>query len=363
MIFIKSSRNENGAINEFLGFIIFLMVVFLLILPLFIELMLYTTQAQEVDRITKMAAKRACSLVANPNIGVGGDLGAGGLGAAIDISVMQPMVNSVFKNETAHPAKYFENTPDGQNIDLEIFDYRGNKIDISPNSPNWREVEDSEGNKGRVLLVGVNTEGAVCPSGGGKSWDWCLKEGSDDAIKQQVAKTGRSGQADDDLVQRMQRFQAGRCLQGERGCKDDFVGRIDRCTVCATKTRQSIFAKQGFFAVHPFGLALACNSKDDKRVLPCAINACANERLSQMGGKRGQNRAYQESKNLGKGTVSGNGADYNAAEINFREAQRKENTISREQTDTSWHRQKSTGQGEGTSNLFKELNDQFDPIN
>jgi len=358
-------RDNKAALNEFIGLIIFLIVIFVLLVPVMIELMSYMGQAQELDRLTKIAAKRACSLLADPSVGTGGDVKQGGIGMAVDISIMQPLVDQVFLNEASHPKTYFENAPaasnymlqnDGQpHIQLTLFDYRGQEV-----RPVQHEVEDSEGNTATVLMVGSNAEGALCPSIPGKTgWNWCLEEGTDDAIKEAVRQTG-IGQPNQDLIQRQQRFQAGRCRQGEN-CKDSFVGRVDRCSVCATKTRQSIFAKQGLVGVSPFAVALACNGASDQKLLPCSMSACANEKLLQLSAKRGYNTAYQQSRNLGQG---GGRSQYNTVEVNPRERQSEKNTLLNQATDLSYHKQKASQSKdkEATTNLFHELNDQFAPV-
>ncbi|MDX1920605.1 MAG: hypothetical protein SFU25_07735 [Candidatus Caenarcaniphilales bacterium] len=344
----KFLKDEKAAINEFIGLIVFLMIIFCVLVPLIVELLAYTGQAQEVDRLTKIASKRACTLLANPNIGVAADLKQGSLGVGTDISAMQPLVNSIFQQEAAHPQTYFENTQDKQNIDLKIFDIAGQEIDIR-NDSNWVDIEDPNGAKGRVLLVGTNSESALCPSGGGSDWKYCLQPGSDDAIKQQVKKTGiGGGTSDKDLIQRLQRFQAGRCLPGETNCKNDFVGRIDRCTVCVTKTRQSIFSKTAFF-----NNIISCTNKDDKRIIPCAISTCATEKLTRASTKRGYNPAYQSQRNLGA-------EQFNSVEVDYREKQNERNTLLKEETKLTGYQDKKTN--EATKNIFNEMNEQFVPV-
>ncbi|HEY9885625.1 MAG TPA: hypothetical protein V6C96_00045, partial [Vampirovibrionales bacterium] len=160
-IFKRFFKDEKGAVNEFLGFILFLAIIFMVLVPLMIELLAYTGQAQEVDRITKIAAKRACTLLAKPTIGVAGDLKQGSLGMATDISVMQPMVNSIFRNETSDFASYSQNFPDGVNADLRVFDVQGNQIDIAGDS-NRVEIQDPDGRKASALLVATNPEASLC---------------------------------------------------------------------------------------------------------------------------------------------------------------------------------------------------------
>ncbi len=323
-------KNESGALNDFIGLIIFLIVIFMMLVPLVVELMVYTGQTQEVDRLTKIAAKRACSMTAAPEKG-SMDLNMGSVGAGINISRL-PQVVAAVRNEAAHPDQY-------SRFELTLYDVTGQVVDAGANFT----LENSVGRTYNISLAGANGEGAICPSGGGDRWDYCLQPGSDDAIKKQLRDTG--GQENKDLIQRMERFQAGRCRQGE-DCRGDFVGRIDRCTVCASKRRQSIFGRgfddgTGFFGI------LSCGSETDQRVLPCRIQACASEKLTQVGGKRGYNRAYLDAKNFGSigkqagagkaSTGSGSEAQYTAAEINYREAQNEHNTISSGETSTKWH--------------------------
>lgn len=343
----KLLKDERAAINEFIGFIIFLMITFCVLIPLIVELLAYTGQAQEVDRLTKIAAKRACTLLANPNIGVAADLKQGSLGVGTDISAMQPLVNSVIRQEAAHPETYFENTQDRQNIDLRIYDIAGQEINLRDQA-NWVDIEDPNGARGRVLLVGTNTESTLCPSGGGGDWKYCLGQGSDDAIRQQVRNTGiGNGTSDRDLIQRLQRFQAGRCREGEN-CRNDFVGRIDRCTVCVTKTRQSIFSRTAFF-----NNIISCHSRDDRRIIPCAISTCATEKLTRASTKRGYNPAYQSQRNLGS-------EQFNSVEVDYRERQNERNTLLKNETTLTGYQDKKTN--EATKNIFNEMNEQFVPV-
>ncbi|MDJ0624872.1 MAG: hypothetical protein QNJ31_00715 [Candidatus Caenarcaniphilales bacterium] len=345
-IFLKRFlKDEKGAVNEFLGLIFFLLIIFCVLIPMIVELLAYTGQAQEADRLTKIAAKRACTLLANPTIGVAGDLKQGSLGMATSINIMQPLVNQVFRNEASHPEEYFQNTVDGENIDLKVFDLAGEEIRLSDRS-NWVEAEDPDGNRRELLLVGTNTEASLCPSGANAQggWKYCL-EGNDDLVKQQLRNTGIN-EKNADLIQRMERFQAGRCLEGEN-CRNDFIGRIDRCTVCVTKTRQSIFQRTFFRHI------LSCQNSQDSRMIPCAISTCATEKLTRASTKRGYNPAYQDRKNLGN--------QFNAIEVNYREQQNEQNTLLKEKTRMDDQRQKAANaqDKEGTNNLFHDMRCQF----
>ncbi len=301
-------KDDSGAIYEFLAFILFLALVLGLLIPLAIELFIYNNQAQELDRITKMAATRACSLMADPDLGIASDVNQGSLGFGTDISVMQPLVNSVFKNETAHPSTYFENTKDKVNIDLKIFDFLGKEIDIR-SKENWIKVTDNEGNSSERLLVGTNTDTGLCPSGGDasgeKGWKYCLTSAGDDAAKEALADTGMT--PDTDLVARMEKLQPGRCrTPGDPKCQSDFRNRIDRCSVCATKSRESIFSH----SIPLLGemLLLRCdpNKPNQLTVLPCKMSACASARFVQYNGKRGYAPKYRDKMNLGSGTFTEN---------------------------------------------------------
>lgn len=326
----RSYKDESGALNDFIGLIIFLIVIFMMLVPLVVELMVYTGQTQEVDRLTKIAAKRACSMTAAPEqkSTAGGDLNMGSVGAGINILALPIIVDSV-RREAAHPEQY-------SRFELTLYDATGQVVEAEENFT----METPSGNSAQIALAGANGEGSLCPSGGGDRWDYCREPGSDEAIKKQLKNTG--GTENTDLIQRMERFQAGRCRQGEN-CRGDFVGRIDRCTVCASKKRQSIFGRgfddgTGFFGI------LSCRTEADKRVLPCKIQACASEKLTQVGGTRGYNRAYLDAKNFGSigkqaggGNAGGSGAKYTAAEIHYGEAQNQNNTLSTGETSTKWH--------------------------
>ncbi len=338
------SRNDKGTISEFLGLIFFLVVVLGILIPFVVELLAYTGQAQEVDRITKIAAKRACSLLANPTVGIASDLKQSSLGVGTDVSVMQPLVNQVFMNETSQPRSYFENTSDQRNIDLQLFDYLGQEINIRGNNDNWVDIEDDQGRKGRVLLLGTNTESALCPSGGAANGDWkyCMSAQNDQAVKQALSNTGQ-GQ-NQDLIQRMQKLQAGRCGPGDNreACRNSFRNRLDRCTVCAIKTRQSIFRKT------LFGPFLACETaRTQNRVFPCGIAACATERLTQLSTKRGYNPAYQDNKTLGE--------KFSSVELNPKSVVAGKNAILNEKTEIP-DQQKAD---DGTIQFYQNMDNQF----
>jgi len=288
----KIIKDERGALHEFISLILFLIIVLGLLIPLMVELFIYNNQAQEMDRLTKIAAKRACTLMPLATRGIGADLKQGSLGVGTDVRIMQPLVNSVFKNEAAHPETYFENTPDG-NIKLRILDFLGNEID----QKELEKVTDNRGNSQNVLLVGSNTDAALCPAGSdpSKGWKYCLsKEGDQLAIKN-LSSTGLP--KNEDLVARMEMFQPGRCGAGKE-CNDDFRGRIDRCTVCATKSRESIFARSVFLRTILF---MDCKGKKPVTVLPCKMTACATSRYVQYSGKRAYAPYYRDKVNLGQG--------------------------------------------------------------
>jgi hypothetical protein len=366
-------RNQKGAIGEFIGLIFFLTVVLGILVPFIIELLAYTGQAQEVDRLTKLAARRACTLLANPNIGVAGDLRQGAIGVGTDVSVMQPLVNQIFANEAAHPLRYFENVPqpNQQNplrgdIEFHLFDFTGQEIDIKGNT-NRVTVEDSEGRTAEVLLVGTNAEASLCPAGGDRTgqqgWKYCMSAQGDQAAKDALRGAGNGNNAD--LVQRMEKLQAGRCRPGDPNCRNDFRNRIDRCTVCARKTRESIF--KGTL----FGPALACNGANDRnKVFQCGIYTCATEKFTQLSAKRGYNVAYQDQKNLGSA--------YKAVEINPGERitqrtsisdaptvvpnayQNNQAPASNEVKYTKSDTAKNQNQKESTVKFFDTMGDQFD---
>jgi hypothetical protein len=341
----KFKQDESGALNEFLGFIFFLMLVFGVMLPLLIELFAYTGQAQEVDKLARSAAKKACSLSADSTMGVASDLKQGNLGVGMNISMMHPLVNDTIRQEAAHPNTYFENTPDGQNIDFKVFDMTGQRINLL----DVTTVIRPDGSRGEAVLVGSNTESSLCPSGGGGDWKYCLNPNSDEAIRRQVRETGIRAK-DKDLIQRMQRFQAGRCREGETNCEQDFVGRIDRCTVCLRKTRRSIF--RGTL----WGGVLACETANDTgRIIPCKMVSCATEKIARSSTKRGYNPAYQNERNLGS-------EQFNTVEVDYREAQNDRNTLLKEETKLTKEQDRDASRewgGEGTKEIFAKMGEQF----
>ncbi|MFN5538925.1 MAG: hypothetical protein ACK481_02540 [Candidatus Melainabacteria bacterium] len=299
---MKIKRTQKGAVNEFLGFILFLALVLGLILPLIIELISYTGQTQELDRLVKLAARRSCSLSLHPLGSPAYDLKQGAASPSADVVKLWPLVNSVFKNEAAHPKTYFENGVsdpgvqglDGKAIDFKMWDYANGEIKWEPTS-----IYTPTG-RADAILVGTNSESALCPAGGGKGWNYCVAGGDVAALKA-LSETGQN--PNDDLIQRMEKLQAGRGTQA-KDKKNDFVGRLDRCVVCATKTRESIFQK----AMPIFGPVLACQSANDTgKMFPCKMSSCASARFTQQSTKRGENVAYQKDFNLGN--------EYKAVEV------------------------------------------------
>lgn len=290
-------RSLKGALNEFLGLIFFTVILLGMLIPVTVEILAYTGQAQEVDRLTKAAAKKACSLQANSNAGIAGDLRQSNLGVATNVEIMQRIVNSVIVNEASNPQSYLANTQDGENIDLRLYNMLGEEINIrdkSQNNPFSIEITGSTGRKDRNVRVGTNAEGSLCPSGGGQDWRYCMDEANDDATLMALMNTGANPLDNSDLVQRMQRLQAGRCLPNNPNCRNDFRGRLDRCTVCTTKTRQSIFSRT------MFGNVFGCDSAQTQRILPCSITTCATEKFVQVSAKRGYNTVYQNASRLGE---------------------------------------------------------------
>lgn len=304
-------QEEDGALNEFIGFILFAIFLFGLLIPSAVELFIYSNQGQELDRLTKLAAQRACSVMSNPNIGSGGDLQQGSLGYGTDIAVMQPLVNSVFQNEAARPQSY-------SNIEFRVFDVLGEEIDIRVGGTNDMKVNTYIGEDGstqstnrNVIIAGTNMDMSLCPAGGGPNnsdWKWCLNAG-DAQIKKAISNTGYNttdSSAPDyrpsDLVARMEKLQPGRCNPaGGQPCQQDFRGRIDRCTVCATKARESIFKRT------IFGAVLACDTgQGSLSLLPCTMTTCANAKFIQYSAKRGYSPKYRDKMNLGGGTFGEN---------------------------------------------------------
>lgn len=289
--FKRLIKDETGAIHDYIGLIIFLFVTFGLLVPLVVELLIYNNQGQELDRITKLAAQRACNLMPSPVKGVGSDVNQGAIGVGTDMKIMQPLVNAIFRNETAHPETYFENTPDKTNIQLRLLDPQGGEIDKTQ----YETVIDKNGNRQQVLLVGTNADSGLCPAGGGPNWKYCLRREGDAAATQALASTGLP--ANEDLVARMEMFQAGRCGPG-RDCSQDFAGRLDRCNVCATKTRESIFSRSAFIGQVLF---LDCRNPNGISFLPCKLSACATSSFIPYSGKRGYSPTYKSPANLGAG--------------------------------------------------------------
>ena len=298
-------RNFKGTIGEFLGLIFFVIIVLGVLIPSIVEILAYTNQAQEVDRLTKAAAKKACSLQADSANGIALDLRQSNLGVATTVGIMQRIAQSVIVNEATNPQSYLENTRNGQDVDLRLYDMLGAEINIrdkSPNNPFFIEVTDPGGGRDTDIRVGTNAEGSLCPSGGGADWRYCMDQANDNATLEALRNNGLGNPIDNtDLIQRVEKFQAGRCDPTDPNCRNDFSGRLDHCTVCTTKTRESIFRRTIFDSV------LSCSSAGDQSLLPCAITTCATEKFVQVSAKRGYNTAYKDNSRLG--------AQFNAREI------------------------------------------------
>lgn len=279
--FKRLIKDETGAVHDYIGLILFLFITFGLLVPLVVELFIYNNQGQELDRITKLAAQRACGLMPSNTEGVGTDINQASLGAGADIKIMQPLVNAIFRNETAHPETYFENTSDKTNIQLVLIDQLGNIIDQTQR----QIVFDKDGNQQEVLMVGTNSAAGLCPSGGGGAdWKYCLSRDGDTGVIQALTSSGLP--ANEDLVARMEMFQAGRCAGGA-DCSQDFAGRLDKCSVCATKTRESIFSKSVFGPI--------------QNLFNPRLSACASASFIAYSGQRGYSPTYKSPANLGAG--------------------------------------------------------------
>ncbi len=300
-------KEESGALNEFIGFIFFLLFVLGLLIPSLVELFSYNNQGQELDRLTKLASQRACSLMANPDMGSGGDIHQGSLGFGTDVSIMPDLVDAIFQNEAANFNSYSD-------INLEVFDVLGERIDLSIGGVNelkgitYIDKDGTERTKD-VIVAGTNMDMSLCPAGGGANtsdWKWC-RDANDQDIKDAISDTGfnttdstKPDYHPSDLVARMEKLQPGRSNPGGgEPSQQDFRGRIDRCTVCATKARQSIFQRTAF------GTILGCNG-GGASVLPCTMRTCASAKFVQYSAKRGYSPKYRDKMNLGGGTFTEN---------------------------------------------------------
>ncbi len=299
----RLKRDETAAVNEFLGLILFVAVVLGVLIPVSVEMFIYNNQAQELDRLTKLSATRACTLLADPTQGVASDLNQSSLGVGADINIMQSIVNAVFKNEAAHPEVYFENTPDKSNIELKIYDLLGEQIDIT--TPlNKLNIDEKDGSSKEILLVGTNSGLGLCPAGGATKqnggWKYCMNKANDSTTVNALNNTGQA--PNQDLIARLEKLQPGRC-GGTTACADDFFGRIDRCSVCATKSRESFFAKSSILGMVLF---LKCDPNNPNLItlLPCKMKSCASAKFVQYSGNRGYAPNFRSPINLGDNYVA-----------------------------------------------------------
>ena len=284
----KSQRNTSGAVGEFIGFILFLVLVLGVIVPLIIEVTIYNSQGQELDRLTKESARKACSLMADPSRALAGDINQGSLGLGTDVSIMDPLVESVFQTGSAHFDSY-------QDVKFKIYDLTGQEIIPADNHitlPNGTNV----------FMVGTNNDTNLCPAatnkGTGNDWKYCIN-GNDTAVKQAMKGPNIAGiPINQDLTARMETLQPNMCPGGD--CESDYRNRIEHCSVCATKIRQSIFTRSVPILGSVIGLKCDPNNLAGSNALfPCLLTSCASSKFKQYSGKRGYAPKYQQDKFLG----------------------------------------------------------------
>ncbi len=284
----KSKRDKSGAVGEFIGFILFLVLVLGVIVPLIIEVTIYNSQGQELDRLTKESARKACSLMADPSKALAGDINQGSLGLGTDISIMDPLVESVFQTGAAHYDSY-------KDIKFKIYDLTGQEI-----IPAQNQITLPNGTN--VFMVGTNTDTNLCPAatnkGTGNDWKYCIN-GNDAAVKQAMKGPNIAGvPINQDLTARMETLQPNMCPGGD--CESDYRNRIEHCSVCATKIRQSIFTRSVPILGSVIGLKCDPNNLAGSNALfPCLLTACASSKFIQYSGKRGYAPKYQQDKFLG----------------------------------------------------------------
>ncbi|MDX1918739.1 MAG: hypothetical protein SFT81_06340 [Candidatus Caenarcaniphilales bacterium] len=293
--------SESGAVNEFLGFLLFLAFTLGLFIPAMLELILYNEQGKELDRLTKSAAEKACASMItkydinpnNPN-SVQTELGVG-----YKIADVEPVARAIFSEEAAHPETYPQSS-----IKLKLLDPNNNEISSSTATVN---IPNPNG-KGmvQVQIAGSNSATGLCPSGMSSvtngDWKWCINS-SDQQIRDMFARanTVEGIAINEDLVTRLQMMQP-RCLSKDTNCDDilqtSYGQRIDRCVVCADKLRESIFDRTIFQGV------LSCGGDIDKKnaFFPCKINTCSSARYLNFSGTR-QYTSYQSDHLLGKNYI------------------------------------------------------------
>ncbi|MDX1917541.1 MAG: hypothetical protein SFT81_00135 [Candidatus Caenarcaniphilales bacterium] len=291
------ARHQNGILNEYLGLIFFILFLLGLFAPLIVEMLAYAQQTQELDRITKIAVQRACSLGIDPLGCVAADAKQCAFSVGIDISPMERIAYKTFVNETSNPSAYGCNPASANarnpcvgaegGVQFLVYDALGKDLEISKSS---NFVFDIPGGSlgGQYYLYGSNVNHSLCPSYKNQTtWNYCMQNSFDPTLSNILRPMI-------DISHRLQAFQPGRCDDALPGpCRNAFSAIVDRCVVCAQKTRESVFERS------IFGQVLSC--RDDSgnlsinkfSFIPCKIRTCSSVKYNPPSLKRDYNLAYQ----------------------------------------------------------------------
>jgi|GEM_PF-5505772 len=276
-------KEEKANLSEFIGFIIFALIALGAIIPISVEWFAFTEQGQELDRLTKEAAKKACILQMSPNDRVLNGFNQGHLGVASNLTSLPVVVESIFRKESANPDSYFSA---GGQVSLTLFDALGQEI-ARYDSTMGRNNIPLEFNQ-----VGTSKDFVLCPSGSianGQNWRSCLQTSSNAQVQNSLRNLT--------ITERMEKMQAGRCDPEDPDCNNDFRGILARCTVCATKRRLSVFENT------IFNQALAClHANSAGSLFSCSLSTCASSRFLPYSNKRTYLNSYRHNGVGGLGT-------------------------------------------------------------
>ena len=280
----RLKRQEDANLNEFIAFILFALIVLGLLIPISLEWFVFTEQGQELDRLTKAAAKKVCVLQLSPDSQQIGGVSSGHLGVASNLNRLPAVVESVFRKESASSESYFTA---GGRVSLTLLDALGDVI------ARYNSEEDAGNIPNEFNQVGLSKDFVLCPSGSisnGQGWNSCLQESSNQRVQDSLRNLT--------ITERMEKLQAGRCSARDPNCNNSFRGILARCTVCATKRRLSIFERT------IFGQALSCEHANSQgRLFSCSLSTCASSRFLPYSNKRNYLNAYRHDGIGGLGTA------------------------------------------------------------
>ncbi len=285
-LFKKFIINKRASIDEIFSMLLGLCLVLLFMVPLLTESLITYLQGQELESVTKAAAERACSFLADEFTGEGATARQGSMGALLKkntvYKAMDEVVNQVFEEQP----KVL--TRDG--------------LDVYPKTERSLVLKDIFGTdiKNSSLYngtyIGSSPARHLCPAppSPGMNADWCLNAGASTIKSSFSSSNGSYGGIDieqaSDASYRMMILQGDKCRPGDGNCNNyrkSLEGKIHKCIVCARMNRKNIFRFYGFGSDQP---VLGCPSNNS--LIPCKLYKCGEAVFGRNTASQRESDAY-----------------------------------------------------------------------